>query len=172
MLRSVCYLILAKMVACLDLEQAPISKYQNTYDVISDAPQEFESADTFLIAGLENGVPVDAYPYPITLDHLWRGKMQYDIFCTGCHGTLGYGDGEWPQRGGPHVPTFHSDHSRAASLGHLFQTIVHGSGSMYAFGSQMSAYATWNLVAYVRALQLSQNATLYDIPIDTRGTVQ
>jgi mono/diheme cytochrome c family protein len=128
--------------------------------------------DSHLYAGLENGTQATDFPFPVTSDVLARGQERYDIYCTPCHGYAGYGDGVIVQRGLTPPPSFHSDRLRAAPVGHFFDVITNGFGVMYSYGDRVQPEDRWAIAAYIRALQLSQDATLDDVPPDVQPTLQ
>lgn len=88
-----------------------------------------------------------------------RGHERFDIFCSPCHGLAGYGDGMIVQRGFPTPPSFHSDRLRKAPASHFYDVMTKGYGVMYSYASRISPSDRWAIVAYIRALQLSQNAS-------------
>jgi mono/diheme cytochrome c family protein len=105
----------------------------------------------------------------LTAGLLARGQQEFDIFCSVCHGRTGEGDGMIVQRGMPHPPNFHQDRLRAAPDQHIFDVITAGYGVMYSYASRIAPHDRWAVVAYLRALQLSQNATLDDVPAEDRA---
>lgn len=124
-----------------------------------------DTRDT-LHTGLANGLLVADFRQPVTRELLLRGREQYQVFCAVCHGLTGAGDGMIVQRGFPAPPTFHSDRLRGAPVGHFVQVIADGYGLMYPYASRVPAEDRWAVVAYIRALQLSQHATPDDVPPD------
>lgn len=102
---------------------------------------------------------VEEFPIPITYDVVKRGKERYDIFCSACHGMTGNGDGMIVRRGFRRAATFHSDGLRQAPVGHYFDAITNGWGAMPPYAAQVPARDRWAIVAYIRALQLSQQNT-------------
>ncbi|WP_395747396.1 c-type cytochrome [Prosthecobacter sp.] len=104
------------------------------------------------------------FPDPVTPALLTRGREMFEVFCSVCHGFTGAGDGMIVQRGFPAPPTFHSDRLRQAPVGHFVNVIHSGYGVMYRYASRVPAADRWAIVAYIRALQLSQHATLADVP--------
>jgi Cytochrome C oxidase, cbb3-type, subunit III len=101
---------------------------------------------------------VDTFPFPITKSLLDRGQERYQIFCSSCHGMTGYGDGIVARRGfnKPAPASLHQDKLRQAPVGHFFDVITNGWGAMPSHASQIPVEDRWNIIAYVRALQLSQ----------------
>jgi len=97
-------------------------------------------------------------PVKVTPELLARGQSRFNIFCKHCHGPAGNGDGLVVQRGFPAPPSYHIDRLRNVPDGHLFITIKDGLGRMPRFGNRIGIDDRWALVAYIRALQLSQNA--------------
>ncbi|MCM3903820.1 MAG: cytochrome c [Pyrinomonadaceae bacterium] len=102
---------------------------------------------------------VEEFPLPITLEVVKRGKGRYEIFCSACHGLTGDGDGMIVRRGFRRAASFHSDNLRQAPVGHYFDAITNGWGAMPAYAAQIPARDRWAIVAYIRALQLSQQNT-------------
>ncbi len=125
--------------------------------------------DEHLYAGKVNGVLVDTFPFPITRPVLERGRQRYNIFCSPCHDEAGTGRGMIVQRGFQQPPSYHIDRLRQAPVGHFFDVITNGFGAMYSYAARVSPEDRWAIVAYIRALQLSQQATLDDLPESERG---
>jgi mono/diheme cytochrome c family protein len=105
-----------------------------------------------------------AKPPQADLHLLARGRERYDIYCAPCHGLSGNGDGMIVQRGFPAPPSYHTAALRAAPARHFFDVITNGYGVMYAYAARVEPRDRWAIVAYVRALQESQNAKLADAP--------
>jgi mono/diheme cytochrome c family protein len=105
-----------------------------------------------------------ASPYPVDMQLLRRGQERYSIYCLPCHSPLGDGDGWIARRGFPAPPTYHSDRLRQAPDRHIYDVITNGYGIMFPYADRIDAPDRWAIVAYVRALQMSQNATLADVP--------
>jgi hypothetical protein len=112
--------------------------------------------------------PVDTFPYPITREILERGQERYNIFCAPCHALTGNGDGMIVARGFSPPPSFHTDRLRDAPVGHFYDVITNGYGRMYSYAARVYPTDRWAIVAYIRALQLSQNATIEDVPPEER----
>jgi mono/diheme cytochrome c family protein len=100
---------------------------------------------------------------------LERGRERYDIFCSVCHGRTGEGNGMIVQRGFPPPPSYHIDRLREAPAGHFFHVITHGYGVMYSYATHVPPADRWAIAAYIRALQLSQHATIEEMPLDQRA---
>jgi mono/diheme cytochrome c family protein len=105
----------------------------------------------------------------VTVELLQRGRTEYDIFCSPCHDRTGSGNGIVVQRGMPKPASLHNDAQRALTDQHLFDVISNGFGAMYGHGDRVQPRDRWAIVAYVRALQLSQHATLDDMPPDEQA---
>jgi mono/diheme cytochrome c family protein len=118
--------------------------------------------------GAVNGVFLDTIPLPVTRATLDRGQQRYGIFCTPCHGPLGDGNGMVARRGFKVPANLHTDRLRHAPPGYLFQVISNGYGAMPDYGSQIHVADRWAIIAYIRALQLSQDATVADVPPQDR----
>lgn len=99
-----------------------------------------------------------ANPLPVTMTLLERGQQRFDIYCAPCHGRSGNGDGMIARRGFPAPPSYHTDRLRNAPDSHFYQVISDGYGVMYPYADRISPHDRWAIVAYIRALQLSQHA--------------
>jgi mono/diheme cytochrome c family protein len=99
---------------------------------------------------------VDTFPFPITKETVQRGRERYEIFCSVCHGLTGNGDGMVVRRGFRRAASFNDDRLRQAPVGHFFDAITNGWGAMPSYSSQIPVQDRWAIIAYVRALQLSQ----------------
>ncbi|HEY9120020.1 MAG TPA: cytochrome c [Marinobacter sp.] len=113
--------------------------------------------------GDEIGPPAQTLPVPLTKELLSRGRKQYEVFCTPCHGATGAGNGMVVQRGFPAPPSYHIERLRQAPLRHFYDVISEGYGVMYSYGARVRPSDRWAIAAYIRALQLSQNAKLSDL---------
>jgi mono/diheme cytochrome c family protein len=100
-----------------------------------------------------------ASPLPVTKALLVRGQQRYNIYCAPCHGRSGDGAGMVVQRGFPAPPSYHTQRLRHAPDSHFYQVISNGYGVMYPYADRIAAHDRWAIVAYIRALQLSQHAT-------------
>ena len=117
--------------------------------------------------------PVKLSPVPTTTAVLERGRDRYDIYCAPCHNKIGDGKGMTVQRGmNPPPPSFHEERLLLAADGHLYNVITNGIRNMPPYKYQVAVADRWAIVAYIRALQRSQNATIQDIPPGLRGTVK
>jgi len=99
---------------------------------------------------------VEVFPLTITREIVTRGKERYEIFCSACHGPTGNGDGMIVRRGFRRAASFNDDRLRQAPVGHYFDAITNGWGAMPNYKTQIPAEDRWAIIAYVRALQLSQ----------------
>ncbi len=119
----------------------------------------------------ENGQFVRSLPVQLTLPLLKRGQERYDIFCAPCHSKIGDGQGIMVNHGYIPPPTFHADRLRDIEDGHIYDVITYGIRNMPSYAHQIPVNDRWTIVAYVRALQRSQNANLQDIPKEKRDTI-
>jgi hypothetical protein len=125
--------------------------------------------DTYFFTGKMGGNPGDVMPFPMTKEVLARGRERYNIFCAPCHSRLGDGNGFVPSRGfARKPPSFHILRLQKAPLGYFFDVMTNGFGIMPDYASQIPPRDRWDILAYVRALQLSQNATMADVPAGQR----
>ena len=122
-------------------------------------------ADNYFFTGKIGNTPGDAMPFPVTKEVLERGRERFDIYCAPCHSRLGDGNGFVPSRGfSRKPPSYHIPRLQKAPLGYFFDVMTNGFGIMSDYSSQISPEDRWKIVAYIRALQLSQNATTADVP--------
>ena len=99
-----------------------------------------------------------AIPYPVTMPLLERGQQRFAIYCEPCHSPLGDGDGMIARRGFPHPPSYHIARLRAAPDRHFYDVMTNGYGVMYSYADRVTPEDRWAIVAYIRALQRSQDA--------------
>jgi mono/diheme cytochrome c family protein len=105
----------------------------------------------------------------VTAALLERGRDRFAIFCMPCHGAGGDGNGIIVQRGMPRPTSYHDQRLRAADDQHFFDVISNGYGAMYSYAARVAPQDRWAIVAYIRALQLSRNASIDDVPADQRA---
>jgi mono/diheme cytochrome c family protein len=117
-----------------------------------------------LYTGKTAGALADEFPFPVTADVLRRGQERYNIFCSPCHDRVGSGGGMIVQRGYRRPPPFHLQRLREAPAGYVFDVITRGFGVMPSYQAQIPVEDRWAIVAYVRALQLSQYTSLANVP--------
>jgi mono/diheme cytochrome c family protein len=109
---------------------------------------------------------------PVTLALLERGQDRFRVYCAPCHSELGDGHGMVVQRGFPPPPSYHTDRLREVPVRHFYDVITNGYGAMYSFADRVQPEDRWAIVAYIRALQRSQHATLADVAADQRGALE
>lgn len=100
---------------------------------------------------------IEKNPVPVTAELIDRGEQRYKVFCMVCHGPVGNGDGMIVRRGYPQPPSYNDDRLRNAPDGHFYDVITNGWGKMNSYGSMIPPEDRWAIVAYIRALQISQN---------------
>lgn len=120
--------------------------------------------DSYLYTGKIGGNPGDYMPFPVTAKVLDRGQERFNIYCAPCHGRVGDGNGFIPSRGLKHPPSYHIERLRKAPAGYFFDVMTSGFGVMPDYSAQIAPSDRWAIVAYIRALQLSQNAVAADVP--------
>lgn len=128
-------------------------------------------ADEAFYTGKVAGQPLEQFPFAIAHADLARGQQRFGIYCTPCHGQLGDGNGMVVQRGLRQAASFHQDRLRQETPGYFFDVITNGFGAMPDYATQIPVRDRWLIVAYVRALQLSQHASVDDVPADRRGAL-
>jgi mono/diheme cytochrome c family protein len=121
--------------------------------------------DTYFYTGKIGDNPGDVMPFPVTKEVLERGRERYNIYCAPCHSRIGDGNGFIPSRGFTRMPpSYHIPRLQKAPLGYFFDVMTNGFGIMPDYASQVSPEDRWKIVAYIRALQLSQSASMKDVP--------
>jgi mono/diheme cytochrome c family protein len=134
-------------------------------------PRGHLDEDQVFFTGVSAGAPVAANPLGSSRAVLLRGQDRYNIYCTPCHDRTGGGEGMIVQRGYKQPPSFHDPRLRAVPDGYFFQVITNGFATMPSYAAQVSPRDRWAIVAYLRALQLSQHATLADVPEGERAAL-
>jgi hypothetical protein len=124
--------------------------------------------DRYFYTGLMNGKEMDAMPFPVTMTVLERGQERFNVYCTPCHSRVGNGDGMIVQRGYKPAGNYHDARRLAEPLSHYFYVMTNGYGAMPDYSAQVTPADRWAIAAYIRALQLSQNAKPGDVPAGTQ----
>jgi hypothetical protein len=125
--------------------------------------------DSYFYTGMQDGKEGNALPFPVTMAVLERGQERYNVYCTPCHSRVGNGEGMIVQRGYRPAGNFHTDRLMNAPLGHFFNVMTNGYGAMPEYASQVAPADRWAIVAYIKALQLSQAARTSDAPDGTQA---
>ena len=127
--------------------------------------------DAAFFTGKNGAMLVSELPFPVTKEVLDRGQERFNIFCRPCHDATGSGNGLVVQRGYPKPSTYHSDRLRKVEAGYFFDVITNGFGRMPDYRVQITPRDRWNIVAYIRVLQLSQHAAAADLPEADRAKI-
>lgn len=157
-----------------DMANQPRQNTLSPSSAFADGRSERQLIENTVARGsIENDVlfvPKDSnvFPLPITRELLQRGQERYDIFCTPCHGLQGDGQGMVAVRGMKHPPSYHQDRLRQEPNGYIYDVVTNGFGAMYGYSAQIPPRDRWAIIAYVRALQLSRNAHVADLPAELR----
>lgn len=131
--------------------------------------------DDALYTGRVNGKYVDEIPMKVTKELILRGQDRFNIYCTPCHGRLGDGNGMIAKRGFAlkrQPASYHTDRLRKMPVGHFFDVITNGYGTMFSYASRVEPEDRWAIVAYIRTLQLSQHASAADVDPKSLATLQ
>jgi hypothetical protein len=124
--------------------------------------------DELLYTGKINGKLANVFPFSITRQDLERGHQRFDIYCTPCHDYTGSGTGMIVRRGFPAPPSYHIPRLMNAPVGHFFDVMTNGYGTMFSFAYRVSVKDRWRIAAYIRALQLSQSVNVNQLPAAER----
>jgi mono/diheme cytochrome c family protein len=130
--------------------------------------REFGGIDPVFYTGQGPAGFVTEMPVELTVDLLRRGQERYDIYCALCHGYTGESDGMIVSRGFPAPTSFQDPRLLEAPVGYFFGVMTDGFGRMFPYASRIPAEDRWAIAGYVKALQLSQNASPDDVPPDVR----
>jgi len=119
--------------------------------------------------GKMNDEEVNYFPFEIARADLERGQQRYDIYCSPCHSRIGDGNGMVVRRGFRQAASYHTEKLIKAPVGHFFDVITNGFGAMPSYASRVEPDDRWRIAAYIRALQLSQDAPLSAVPADMQS---
>lgn len=119
--------------------------------------------NSYFYTGMVDGKEGDGMPFPVTATVLARGQERFNVYCTPCHSRVGNGAGMIVQRGYAPAGNLHTPRMQAAPFGHFFHVITNGYGAMPDYSAQIAPVDRWAVVAYIKALQLSQKATQSDV---------
>jgi mono/diheme cytochrome c family protein len=167
----------------LDMQDQPKYKSQRPSDFFVDGRSDRPELEGTIARGQldedvafyegEDAAGKDIAEFPIAVDKavIQRGQQRYDIYCAPCHGRLGNGMGMIVQRGFKQPPSYHIDRLRNAPVGHYFDVITNGYGAMLNYAQQIQVRDRWAIIAYIRALQYSQNANVNDLPVEARAQI-
>ena len=128
--------------------------------------------DELMYGGKMNGQEATLFPMRVDAAVMARGQERFNIYCSPCHGRTGQGDGMVVLRGYRRPPSIHQDRLRNAPVGHFFDVMTNGFGAMPDYAAQIAAEDRWAIIAYIRALQLSEHATIADVPPADRSRIQ
>jgi hypothetical protein len=160
-----------------DMADQPKNRPLSPSEFFADGRSERPLVENTVARGsLENDVynvskDYTGFPLPVDEKLLKRGEDRYKVFCTPCHGLQGDGNGMAALRGMKHPPSYHIERLRQAPNGYFYDVITNGFGVMYSYSERISPRDRWAIIAYVRALQLSRNAKVSDLPESLREKV-
>jgi len=137
--------------------------------VANTVPRGYLREDELLYTGKASGQFANTFPMAVTADVMARGQERYNVFCSPCHGRTGVGNGMIVQRGFRPPPSYGEQRLREAPAGYFFDVMTNGFGAMQDYAAQVPVADRWAIAAYIRALQLSMNATVADVPADRRS---
>jgi mono/diheme cytochrome c family protein len=175
--------LLAAGCARLDMQDQPKYRPQRPSDFFADGRSERQPVDGAIARGALDedtafyegkdaaGKDIEAFPIAVNKAVIERGQQRYDIYCAPCHGRIGNGLGMIVRRGFKQPPSYHIDRLRTAPVGHFYDVISNGYGAMLNYASQVQPRDRWAIIAYIRALQYSENANVNDLPAEARSRV-
>lgn len=191
-MRNASYILIALVLAVLaappgckreDMHNQPRNEWYEASEFFADgsaarpqvegtiATAQLMSSSPLLTTRDPEGGYVETYPFEITRGALERGRQRFEIYCSMCHGSTGYGDGMIVQRGFVPPPSFHIDRLRQASPGYLVEVITHGFGAMYSYNDRVGPEDRWKIAAYIKTLQLSQGVETASLTPEDRQRV-
>jgi mono/diheme cytochrome c family protein len=159
-----------------DMANQPKNRPESPSDFFADGRSVRPLIENTVARGsIENdvyNVPKDFAGFPpavkVNEKLLHRGEDRYKIFCTPCHGLQGNGEGMITMRGMKHPPSYHIARLRQAPNGYFYDVMTNGFGAMYSYSERITPADRWAIIAYIRALQLSRDAKVADLPADLR----
>ena len=128
--------------------------------------------DVYYTGKNSEGSLVKTNPLQITMEVMERGQQRYNIYCAPCHDQTGSGQGTVVKKGFMPPPSFHLDRIRVFPDGHYYDVITNGIRNMPSYKAQIPVEDRWAIVAYMRALQKSQNASAKDVPEEIRSGIK
>jgi mono/diheme cytochrome c family protein len=152
--------------------EAPVSKENPFPDEGKYRMVRYSSGTDYLNTGRFGDQWGTGIPMPVTAELMQRGQERYTIFCGVCHGASGGGNGVAGQYGLVAIASLHQDRLREMADGEIYNTITHGKNTMLGYGSKIPVDDRWAIVAYVRALQMAQTATINDVPPAERAALE
>ena len=127
--------------------------------------------DSARYTGKVEGKDIDYFPFPITRADLDRGQQRFNIYCSPCHSRIGDGNGMVVRRGFRQAASYHTEKLIQAPVGHFFDVVTNGFGAMPSYASRVVPDDRWRIAAYIRVLQLSENAKVEDVPAEKRADI-
>ena len=152
--------------------EAPVSKEDPFPDEGKYRMVRYSSGTDYMNTGRFGDQWGTGIPLPVTAELMQRGQERYTIFCGVCHGASGGGNGVAGQYGLVAIASLHQDRLREMADGEIYNTIVMGKNTMLGYGSKIPVDDRWAIVAYVRALQAAQTATINDVPPAERAALE
>jgi mono/diheme cytochrome c family protein len=175
--------LLAAGCSRLDMQDQPKYRPQRPSEFFADGRSERQPVEGTVARGAleedtafyegKDAAGRDIADFPIAVDKtvILRGQQRYDVYCAPCHGRIGNGLGMIVRRGFKQPPSYHIERLRDAPVGHFYDVISNGYGAMLNYASQVQPRDRWAIVAYIRALQYSENANINDLPAEARAKV-
>jgi len=155
-----------------DIPGHPMQNSEVPKDDIDSPLGEFSAGTDYLNTGKMGEQWGTGLPLPVTAELLQRGQKEFTINCSVCHGATGQGNGITSKYGLLGIANYHQDKYRQMADGQIFNTITHGFNTMMAYGDKVTVKDRWAIIAYIRALQKSQNARIEDVPEDQRAALE
>ena len=155
-----------------DIPGHPMQNSEAPKDDIGSPLGEFSAGTDYMNTGKMGDQWGTGMPLAVTRELLARGQKVFTINCAVCHGATGQGNGITSKYGLLGIANYHQDKYRQMADGQIFNTITHGYNTMMAYGDKVTVKDRWAIIAYMRALQKSQNARLEDVPPDHRAALE
>lgn len=167
----------------LDMQDQPKYRPQRPSAFFADGRSERQPVEGTLARGTLNedtafyegkdaaGKDIEEFPIAVNRTVIERGQQRFDVYCSPCHGRIGNGLGMIARRGFKQPPSYHIDRLREAPVGHMYDVITNGYGAMLNYAAQVQPRDRWAIVAYIRALQYSENANINDLPAEARNRI-
>lgn len=173
------------LVGCsrMDMQDQPKYRPQRPSEFFADGRSERQPVEGTIARGALDedtefyegkdaaGKDIETFPVAVDRTLIVRGEDRYNIYCSPCHGRIGNGLGMIVRRGFKQPPSYHIDRLRNAPVGHFFDVISNGYGAMQNYAMQLQPRDRWAVIAYIRALQYSENASINDLPQEARARI-
>jgi len=155
-----------------DIPGHPMQNAGSPVDDIDSPLGDFSAGTDYLNTGKMGEAWGTGLPLPVTAELIKRGQREFSINCAVCHGATGYGNGIASKYGLLGIANYHHEKYLTMPDGQIYDTLTHGHNTMMGYGDKVTVKDRWAIIAYIRALQKSQNARVEDVPEDQKVALE